>query len=102
MKIALAYDKETNGFSPSFIRTGHFKFYEIENRQIGSSEMIGTMKCDPEQLVGMLLMFETDVLLCRRLDEASAQLLQEEGIDYYTGLTGEADLAVEQYLSGNI
>ena len=100
MKIAVSHQQSDEQISPYFEETRHFKMYDIENNKVICSEIIGTMGCEKEQLVQLLLMFETDALICGELSDESHMILDEEAISVFSGCLGESDDAVEMMLSG--
>lgn len=101
MKIAVSHEHKSDKISPQFEETKHFKLYDIENNKVICSEVIGTMGYrEKEELVQLLLMFETDALICGELSEESHMILSDEAISVFSGCLGKSDDAVELMLSG--
>ncbi len=100
MKIAVSHEHKSDSISPLFEETKHFKLYDVENNRVICSEIIGTMGCEKEELVQLLLMFETDALICGQLSEESHLILSDEAISVFSGCLGNSDDAVEMMLSG--
>ncbi len=102
MKIAVSHEHKSDSINPVFENTKHFKMYDIVDNKVICSEIIGTMGCDKEQLVQLLLMFETDALICGELSGDSKLILTDEAISIFSGCMGNSDDAVEMMLSGNL
>lgn len=102
MKIAVTYDRNSDKIHEHFDDTKHFKFYDIENYGVLCSEIIAAMESECDMLVGLLAMFEADGVLCGSLSSEAARLLDEEGIQYFIGCTGNPDNAVEALLRGDL
>lgn len=100
MKIAVSYNIKNESIHSKFDNTKHFKLYDIENNSVICSEIVGTMNCEQDQLVHLLLMFETDALICSELSDISRELLDDEGISIFSGCLGNADELVEMLLAG--
>ena len=62
MKIAVPY--ENGMIFPHFGRSAQFKFYEIENGQVLSSEVVPTNGQGHGALVGFLVQHGAEVVLC--------------------------------------
>lgn len=100
MKIAVSYDRTNDTIYSEFENTKHFKLYDTENNAVICSEIVGTMGSEKEQLVHLLLMFESDALICSELSETSRELLEEEGISVFSGCCGKSDELIELLLEG--
>ncbi len=101
MKIAVSHEHKSDRVSPLFEETKHFKLYDIEDNKVICSEVIGTMGCrEKEELVHLLLMFETDALICGELTDESKLILSDEAISVFSGCLGKSDDVVELMLSG--
>ena len=102
MKIAVSYEKTKRNVHNIFEDTKFFNFYDIVGNSVICSEIIGTMNAMDSELVHLLLMFETDALICGDLDATSRELLVNEGITVFSGCIGKADELVDLMLAGKL
>ena len=102
MKLLTTYDKENNTIFQNFGNTKYFKVYGIENGQVQYSEIVGTMGKKENELMDILLFLETDVLICGNIGEHFVMDLINEGIILYSNYCGNTDIAVEQFLKGEL
>ncbi len=100
MKIAVTYDNGT--VFQHFGRTEHFKIYEIDNKQITSSEVIGNNGIGHEALADYLKECGVEVLICGGMGPGAQNALAEAGITVYSDAEGDADKAVQAYLNGKL
>lgn len=100
MKIAVTY--ENGQIFQHFGHTAQFKIYEIENGKILSSDIIDTNGSGHGALAGFLASNNVNVLICGGIGGGAKQALSEAGIELLGGSTGNADEAVNAYLSGNL
>ncbi len=100
MKIAVTYD---NGqIFQHFGRTEQFKVYTVEDGKVVSSEVIGSNGIGHGALAGLLAEQDIQVLICGGLGGGALNALTNAGIDVLAGAEGDADAAVEAYLSGHL
>lgn len=100
MKIAVTYD---NGkVFQHFGKTEFFKVYEVEDKQIRSSEIIGSNGTGHGALAGLLAERGVDVLICGGIGGGAQAALAEAGIELCAGAGGDTDQAVEEYLKGEL
>ena len=100
MKIAVTYD---NGqIFQHFGHTEYFKIYEVENNEVTDSRILGTNGSGHGALAGFLAAEEVDALICGGIGMGAQNALAEAGIQLYGGVAGDADVAVTQYLAGNL
>lgn len=100
MKIAVTYD---NGkVFQHFGKTEFFKVYEVEDKQIRSSEIIGSNGTGHGALAGLLAERGVDVLICGGIGGGAQAALAETGIELCAGAGGDTDQAVEEYLKGEL
>ena len=100
MKIAVTFN---NG--EVFEHFGHaekFKVYEVEDGKVVSSEVIGTVGAGHGAMAGLLSDNSIDALICGGIGEAASEILNEKGIEVYSGISGNADEAVEKFLKGEL
>ena len=100
MKIAVTY--ENGQIFQHFGHTAQFKLYEIENEKILGSSIIDTNGSGHGALAGFLVSNNVSVLICGGIGSGAKQALAEAGIKLFGGVTGNADEAVNSYLSGNL
>ena len=100
LKLSVPIDKETEKIQENIPDTKYIKLYDIADNRILCSEIVGTMGCDPEQLVNIAAMFESDALICSNIPESLADMMEEEGIYIFSGYSGDSDEAVEKFLQG--
>lgn len=100
MKIAVPF---ANGeVFQHFGHTEHFKLYEIEAEQVVSSEIVDTNGSGHEALADFLADRSVSVLLCGGIGGGAQAALTDAGIEICSGAQGDADAAVNAYLSGEL
>lgn len=100
MRIAVTYD---NGeVFQHFGRTENFKVYEIEDKQIISSEVISSNGQGHGALAGLLAMNQIDVLICGGIGGGAQMALAQAGVELCAGASGDVDKAVLGYLEGTL
>ena len=100
MKIAVTYDH-----GQVFQHFGHtecFKVYEVEDRQVISTDIINSDGSGHGALAGLLTENSVDVLICGGIGGGAQSALSESGIELCAGAAGDADEAVEAYLRGEL
>ena len=100
MKIAVTYENEQ--IYQHFGHTAQFKLYEIENGQVVASEVVGTNGTGHGALAGLLNLWKVDVLICGGIGGGARMALAEANVQVYGGVSGDADEAVEAFLSGDL
>lgn len=96
MKIAVTY--EEGKVFQHFGHTEHFKFYEVEDGKVTTSQVVDTNGSGHGALAGLLAENQVDVLICGGIGGGAQAALAEAGIKLYGGVTGEADQVVEAFL----
>lgn len=99
MKIAVTY--ENGEVFQHFGHTEYFKIYEIQDKEIKSSQIIDTNGSGHGALAGLLSSLQVDTLICGGIGMGAQAALSEAGIKLYGGASGSADKAVESLLAGN-
>jgi predicted Fe-Mo cluster-binding NifX family protein len=100
MKIAVTY--EDGNIFQHFGRTQQFKVYEAENGAIVSSKVIGNDGLSHGGLGEILAREEVEIFICGGIGGGAKEMLSSRGIEVVSGVTGNADKAVEAYLAGNL
>lgn len=102
MKIAVTYDKDNGTVFQHFGHSEAFKVYQVEDGEVGAGEVMGTDGAGHEALAGVLKNHDIDVLLCGGMGSGAQVALAEAGIEVCSGVTGDADQAVVDYLAGKL
>lgn len=100
MKIAVTYQ---NGLI--FQHFGHcaaFKFYNVEDGKVVSSEVISAIGSGHGALAGFLKMNGADALICGGIGGGARTALANAGIELYPGASGSADAAVQALINGTL
>ncbi|MBO5460086.1 MAG: P-loop NTPase [Lachnospira sp.] len=100
LKIAVTY-QDGNVFQ-HFGHSEQFKIYEIEDKKVVSSKIIGTDGNGHEALAGYLKNDNIDILICGGIGSGAVDALAQYGIQVVPGVTGEADMAVSDYLNDKL
>ena len=100
MKIAVTY--EAGQVFQHFGHTGAFKIYEAEDGKIVSSQVVLTTGSGHGALAGMLEGLGVNVLICGGIGAGARFALEDADIQICGGVSGDADEAVENYLSGGL
>ena len=99
-RIAVTY--ENGEVFQHFGHTEEFKVYEVEDGKIVNSEIIGSNGSGHGALAGLLNEKKIDVLICGGIGGGAQAALAEHGIELCAGASGNADEAVNAYLSGEL
>lgn len=100
MKIAVPYE---NGLVfPHFGRSAQFKFYEVSDQKVVSTEIIPTNGQGHGALVGFLVQHGAEVVLCGGIGTGAQVALMQASIQLFGGLSGSTDRLVEDYLAGRL
>lgn len=100
MRIAVTY--ENGEIFQHFGHTEHFKFYDVENGQVVSTQVVDTNGSGHGALAGFLSANKVDVLICGGIGGGAQQALAEAGIKLFGGVTGTADDAIKAIRSGTL
>lgn len=100
MKVAVTY--ENGEIFQHFGHTGQFKFYELEDGRVVSSEILDTNGSGHGALAGFLAENQTDVLICGGIGGGAQAALAKAGIKLYGGVSGNADEAVQALAAGTL
>lgn len=98
MKIAIPY--ENGQVFQHFGRTQTFKIYNVEGKEILSSEIIDSNGAGHGALASVLSNEKVDVLICGGIGMGAINALGQEGIEVCSGASGDVDLVVKSYLRG--
>ncbi len=100
MKIAVTY--ENGEVFQHFGHTEQFKIYEIKEGKIESAQIVNTDGNGHGALAGLLSSLNVDTLICGGIGAGAQNALTNSGIRFYGGVSGNADNAVNNLLSGNL
>ena len=100
MKIAVTY--ESGLIFQHFGHTAAFKIYQIEDKEVKSATVVDTNGSGHGALAGFLKAQGVEVLICGGIGGGAQMALAEAGIQLYGGVSGDADDAVEAYLSDSL
>lgn len=100
MRIAVTYEKG-NVFQ-HFGHTERFKVYDVENGKIVVTTTVNTNGSGHGALADILKKCSVDTLICGGIGAGAKRALEEAGIDFYGGVSGSADQAVEDLLSESL
>lgn len=100
MKIAVTY--ENGNIFQHFGHSEAFKVYTVENDTVVSSEVISSEGQGHGALAALMAENTIDVVICGGIGGGAINALSENGIEVCSGVSGDADEAVEEYLKGNL
>ncbi len=100
MRIAVTY--ENGNVFQHFGHSKQFKVYDVENGSVIKSEVVDTNGLGHGALAGVLTALKADILICGGIGGGAQTALSEAGIKLYGGVSGNADEAVNAYLSGSL
>jgi len=100
MRIAVTY--ENGAIFQHFGHTQQFKVYDVRDGKIVASEVVDTNGSGHGALAGVLTALNADVLICGGIGGGAQMALTAAGIKLYGGVSGNADAAVEAFVSGDL
>jgi len=100
MKIAVTYENEE--IFQHFGQTKEFKIYEVTDDKIISSQVIPTEGNGHGSIAGFLKTQKVDAVICGGIGGGAKEGLADAGIKLYGGVTGEADLAIDNLVKNTL
>lgn len=100
MRIAVTY--EDGQVFQHFGHSEQFKVYEVENGQVVSSRILSSDGNGHGALAALLEEDGVDVLICGGIGQGARVALAERKIELYPGVSGSADVRVEEFLQGKL
>lgn len=100
MRIGVTY--ENGNIFQHFGHTEQFKLYDVENGEIRQTQVVTANGQGHGALASFLTQAGVDILICGGIGGGAQMALAQAGIKLYGGVSGEADEAVKQLLSGNL
>ena len=88
-----------------FQHFGHapqFKVYEVENHQVLMEMVVETEEKGHGAVAELLRSMDVRVVICGNIGEGAMKALQNSGIIFYGGVTGDADAAITALLQGGL
>jgi len=98
MKIAVTY--ENGEVFQHFGHTAQFKIYTVEEGKVVSSQVVDTNGSGHGALAGFLENLGVNALICGGIGGGARFALQDADIEIFGGVSGDADEAVEAFVSG--
>lgn len=103
MVIAVTYNKDDGTIFGHFGRTEAFKLYTVENGKIVSSEVVSSAETGGHSALAPFLKERgVEMLIAGGMGMGARNALDAMGIKVYPGAEGDADAAVEAFLSGSL
>lgn len=100
MKIAVTY--ENGDIFQHFGHTEQFKFYEVDNGKVVSTQVFSSNGAGHGALAQILKDNNVDTLICGGIGGGAQAALASVGIKLYGGVSGKADDAVDALISGRL
>lgn len=100
MRIAVTYANEE--IFQHFGHSEQFKFYDVEDNKIVSSQVVDTNGSGHGALAGFLTANKVDVLICGGIGGGAKNALNQAGIKLYGGVSGNADRVVSDFLANKL
>lgn len=101
MKIAVPVSADGKIFE-HFGKALIFKIYEVTDGGILSSEEVKTEGEGHEVMVGFLKSKNVDLVICGGIGDGAVNALSENGMGIFSGVSGDADQAVKNFLEGKL
>lgn len=100
MKIAVPYENEM--IFSHFGKSKAFKIYDIADFKVVSTQVIFTNSGGHSALSKFLKENMVNCVICGGIGEGAKNMLDNFGIEIYSGVSGLADVAVERMLNGTL
>ena len=100
MKIAVTY--ENGQIFQHFGHTETFAVYEVEDNKVVEKKLVSSNGSGHGALAYLLQEAGVDVLICGGIGGGAQMALAAAGIKLFGGVSGNADAAVEAFLSGEL
>ncbi len=100
MRIAVTY--EYGQIFQHFGHTQQFKIYDVEDGAVVGEELLSALGSGHGALAGLLTENKVDVLICGGIGGGAQNALAQAGIKLFGGVSGDADTAVNSFISGNL
>ena len=100
MRIGVTY--ENGEVFQHFGHTEQFKLYDVENGEIKQTQIVDTNGQGHGALSSFLTNVGVEILICGGIGGGAQSALAEAGIQLFGGVSGKADEAVKNYITGNL
>ena len=100
MRIAVTY--ENGQIFQHFGHTSQFKLYDVTNGQVVSTQIVDTNGSGHGALGLFLRAQQVDALICGGIGMGAQMALSNAGITLFAGVSGNADEAVQAFLTENL
>ncbi len=100
MKIAVAYNIETENVFPHFGHAQAFKFFEVDGEEMTASDVVTPEGQGHAYMINLMKENGVEVVLCGKIGSHALEGLKEEGIKVYVVPEVPASMAVKAYASG--
>ncbi len=100
MKIAVASEK--NKVTGHFGHCENFNIFEVEDKKIVKSESIANPGHRPGFLPNFINDLGVHVIISGGMGGGAVDIFNENGIEVVIGTTGDAKIAAESYLAGEL
>jgi len=100
MKIAVA--SEGTMVTEHFGHCQNFNIYVVENSKVVSSESIPSPGHRPGYLPNFLSDMGVNVVMAGGMGGGAVEIFNDKGIEIFTGVSGRADEAIQNYISGKL
>ena len=98
----MAVTYERGQVFPHFGHTERFRVCEIDSGKIVSKTLVDTSGSAHGALPEILKKLKIDTLICGGIGAVAVKSLQGSAIQVISGISGDADEAVENYISGRL
>ena len=102
MKACIAIPYEEGRIFPKFGAQKQMKVYSIDEGAVSSSQVVDMSDVPREEMGIWLVRQGVNAILCSEIDPIAYGCLMAAGIPAVACFTGDADLAIEKLLSGQL
>ena len=100
MRIAIPY--YMGNIFQHFGHAPQFKVYEVENHQVLMEMLVEAEAQGHGAVADLLQSLDVRVVICGNIGEGAMKALQDSGIIFYGGVTGDADEAIAALVQGGL
>ena len=100
MRIAIPYYEGL--IFQHFGHAGQFKIYEIEQHRVLMEMIVEAEEKGHAAVADLLKSMDVRVVICGNIGEGAMRALNDAGILFYGGVSGEADEAIASLLAGTL
>ena len=100
MRIAIPFDM--GNIYQHFGHAPQFKVYEVENHQVLMEMVIEVEQQGHDAVASLLRSMDVRAVICGSIGDGAMKALQDAGILFYAGVTGDADAAITALVQGGL